>query len=50
MTKKELLMWISGCKDDAEIIVHANYDIVEITSIDTSEDGQIVIECENWEN
>ena len=49
MTKKELMRWIKGCDDDAEIIVIADYDRVKITGIDTSEEGQIVIECETVE-
>ena len=47
MTKIELMKWIRNCNDEDEIIVIADYDEVKITGIDTSEKGQIVIECES---
>lgn len=46
MTKIELMKLIRNCNDEDEIIVIADYDKVKITGIDTSEEGQIVIECE----
>lgn len=49
MTKIELMRWIKNCNDKDEIIVIADYDRVKITGIDTSEEGQIVIECETVE-
>ena len=49
MTKIELMKWIRNCNDGDEIIVIADYDKVKITGIDTSEEGQIVIECETVE-
>lgn len=49
MRKIELMKWIRNCKDEDEIIVIADYDKVKITGIDTSEEGQIVIECETVE-
>lgn len=49
MTKAELMKWIRNCNDGDEIIVIADYDKVKITGIDTSEEGQIVIECESDE-
>ena len=49
MRKKELIRWIKGYDDDAEIAVIVDYDKVKITSIDTSEPNEIIINCEAME-
>ena len=49
MTKKELIHYIEGCDDDAEVKIIFDCGKGEITGIDTSESNEIIIECEATE-
>ena len=49
MTKKELISWIKDCDDDAEVMIIFDCGKGEITSIDTSESNEIIIECKATE-